>query len=170
MYVLAVVGLSCCMWAFSSCGERGLLSCGAWASHWSGFSCGGAGALGRTGFSSCRAWAEQLRLLGSRAQAEVYGLSCSVACGLFWDQESNLGPCTARKFLPTGPPEKPCGSCFMALQPGSCITEPTCPWARVPLWSSGSCKPVREEVSTGLGEMRKVRIIKWIFSWSYLFK
>ena len=70
MYLLAVVGLSCCMWAFSSCGEQGLLSCCAWASRWSGFSCGGAGALGRMGFSSCRAWAEQLQLLGSRAQAQ----------------------------------------------------------------------------------------------------
>ena len=50
---LAVLDLCCCMWAFSSCGERGLLfivvhglliavasRCGAWA-------------LGRVGFSSC---------------------------------------------------------------------------------------------------------------------
>ena len=25
VYFLAVLGLRCCMWAFSSCGERGLL-------------------------------------------------------------------------------------------------------------------------------------------------
>ena len=30
---LAVLGLRCCVWAFSSCGERGLLCCGARASH-----------------------------------------------------------------------------------------------------------------------------------------
>ena len=35
---LAVLGLRCCAWAFSSCGE--------WVSHCSGFSCCGARALG----------------------------------------------------------------------------------------------------------------------------
>ena len=35
---LAVLGLCCCVWAFSSCGECGLISsCGVWASHCSGF-------------------------------------------------------------------------------------------------------------------------------------
>ena len=44
---LAVLGLRCCAWAFSSCGEWGLLfSCGARASHCGGFSCCGARALG----------------------------------------------------------------------------------------------------------------------------
>ena len=41
---LAPLGLRCCVQAFSSCGEREL-RCGAWASHFSGFSCG-ARALG----------------------------------------------------------------------------------------------------------------------------
>ena len=42
MYLfLAVLGLHCCTWAFSSCGKRGLLSsCSAWSSHCDGFSCG----------------------------------------------------------------------------------------------------------------------------------
>ena len=43
-----MLGLCCCAWAFSSCGEReqGLLSnCSTWASHCSGFSCCRAQAL-----------------------------------------------------------------------------------------------------------------------------
>ena len=51
IYSLAALGL------FSGSSERGLLfSCGAWASHLGGFSCG-AQALGRKGFSSSGAWA-----------------------------------------------------------------------------------------------------------------
>ena len=37
--LLAMLGLCCYVWAFSSCGERGLLySCSAWVSHCCGFS------------------------------------------------------------------------------------------------------------------------------------
>ena len=53
------------------------------------------------GFSSCGTWAQQLWLVGSRAQplqlwctgsvGVAHGLSCSVACGIFPDQGSN--PC-----------------------------------------------------------------------------
>ena len=40
---LAMLGLCWYLWAFSSCGEQGLLSrCGAQASHHGGFSCYGA--------------------------------------------------------------------------------------------------------------------------------
>ena len=67
---MAALGLRCCTWAFSSCGERGLLfvavrrlliavaslCCTAWA-------------LERAGFSSCGTRAQQLWLTGSRAQA-----------------------------------------------------------------------------------------------------
>ena len=57
-----VLGLCCCTWAFSSCGEWGLLSsCGVWASCCSGFSCR-AQALG---IQAPQPW-----LLGSRAQAQ----------------------------------------------------------------------------------------------------
>ena len=45
---LFVLGLCCCMWAFSSCDVR--------ASHCSGFSSCGAWALGITGFSSSNSW------------------------------------------------------------------------------------------------------------------
>ena len=75
---LTVLALHCCAWAFSSCGEQGLLSsCCAWASHCGGFSCCGAWAPGGVGsvFVAC-------------------GFSCSVACGIFLDQGSN--PCPLR--------------------------------------------------------------------------
>ena len=37
---MVVLGLRCYAWAFSSCGEWGLLSsCEAWASHCGGFLC-----------------------------------------------------------------------------------------------------------------------------------
>ena len=49
---LAALGLGCCLPAFSSCSEWGLLSnCGAQPSHYGGFS-RAARALGLTGFSS----------------------------------------------------------------------------------------------------------------------
>ena len=54
MYLLsAILGLRCYTWAFSSCGEQGLLSgCSAWPPRCGGFSC-------RT-FTDCRAPAQQL--------------------------------------------------------------------------------------------------------------
>ena len=71
---MAVLGLHCHTRAFSSCGEWCLLSsCGARASHCSGFSRGGAWALAHVG-----------------SVAVVLGLSCSTACGIFPDQGLNL--------------------------------------------------------------------------------
>ena len=116
---LAVLGFCCYAWAFSSCGKVGegglLATCIAWIFHCGGFSCCGVQSLGmqasvvvawglsscnvrtlgRKGFSHCRAWAQLLQLTGSRAWASVvveHGLSCSAACGIFLDQESNLCP------------------------------------------------------------------------------
>ena len=72
---LAVLGLLCCTWAFSSWGEWGLPSgSGAQASDCSGFSCG-ANALG---------------LQGSAAVADRFG--CPEACGIFPDQGSTPRP------------------------------------------------------------------------------
>ena len=52
--ILAVMGFCCCVWAFSSCGDQGLLSsCGGWASHCGSFSCCRTWALGCSGFNSC---------------------------------------------------------------------------------------------------------------------
>ena len=62
--LLTVLGLSCCVQAFFSCGKLGLLSsCGGQASQCGGFSCG-AWALGHVGFSSCHTWTQQLWLMG----------------------------------------------------------------------------------------------------------
>ena len=84
---LAVLGLRCCVRAFSSCGERGAtLRCGAWASHCGGFSCCGARALG--------VWTSVVAAHGLYSASSVvvaHGLSCSMACGIFPDQGSN--PC-----------------------------------------------------------------------------
>ena len=84
---LAVLGLCCCVWTFSSCGERGLLF---FAVH---------GLLIAVTSLCCRA-----RALGARASVVVacglqsagsvvveHGLSCSAARGIFPDQGSN--PC-----------------------------------------------------------------------------
>ena len=64
------------MWAFSYCVERGLLCCGAQASHCGGFSCCRARALGARaslivacGLSSCGSWALERRFSSCGAQA-----------------------------------------------------------------------------------------------------
>jgi len=73
---LAVLGLHCFLWAFSSCGKQGLLStCGAWASHCSGFS-----------YYNVQA----LELVGS--VVVVHRLSCPADCGIIPDQGLNLHP------------------------------------------------------------------------------
>ena len=61
------------------------------------------------GFSSFGTWAQQLWLTGSVVVAHrpqstssvvvANGLSCSVARGIFPDQESNLCPCIGRRIL-----------------------------------------------------------------------
>jgi len=58
-FLLAALGLCCCVLAYSSCAQQGLLcSCGVWASHCGGFSCCRARALGHAGFWSCSMWAQ----------------------------------------------------------------------------------------------------------------
>ena len=55
---LAALGLHCSVRAFSSCAERGLLCiCGVWASHYGGFSCCGARALGAWASAVAAPWA-----------------------------------------------------------------------------------------------------------------
>ena len=73
-------------WAFSSCRELGLLcSCGSWASHYGGFSCCGAQALGT--------WASVLaaRRSYNTGSNAVHRLNCSAACAIF--PEKGLNPC-----------------------------------------------------------------------------
>ena len=67
---LVALDLRCCARAFSSCGEWGLLS-----------SCGAQAPL-----------VGELRLWSVGSLVVAPGLSCSEACGIFPDQESNLCP------------------------------------------------------------------------------
>ena len=74
---LAVLGLHCCAWAFSSCGEWGLLF------------------LAVVGFLTAvtSLVAERAQALGVQTSAVVaHGLSCSMACGTVPDQGSNQCP------------------------------------------------------------------------------
>ena len=86
MFIFGSVGsLSLCL-VFSRCYKWGpLSSCGAQASHYSGFSWFGAQAPGLRGFSSCSCWALEHRLDSCGP-----GAQCSVACGIFPDQGLNL--------------------------------------------------------------------------------
>ena len=78
---LAALGLRCWLPAFSHFAERGLVSgYGAWASHWGGFSCCGAQALGHSGFSSG----------GARAYLQHVGSS--------WTRYQTRVPCTDRQI------------------------------------------------------------------------
>ena len=71
LFIFGCVSSSLLCGLFSSCSKQGLLcSCGTQASHCGGFSCFGAWALGHSDFRSCDTWAQQLQLLGSKAQAQ----------------------------------------------------------------------------------------------------
>ena len=85
---LAALGLHCCAWAFSSCGERGPPPhCGARAPHCGGFSCCGAQAPG------ARASVVVARGLQSTGSVVVaHKPSCSAACGILPDQGPNPHP------------------------------------------------------------------------------
>ena len=69
LFIFGCVGSSLLCTLFSSCGKPGLLSSrGAWASHFTGFTCS-------------RAWT-----LGMQVSLPVaHGLSCSMTCGIFLD-------------------------------------------------------------------------------------
>ena len=81
IYFLAVMGLHCCPWAFSSYGEWGLFFV----------------VLHRLLIAVDSSVVEH-RLQGVQASAVVaLGLSCSAACGIFPDQ--GWEPCTGRRIL-----------------------------------------------------------------------
>ena len=69
-FFLAVLGLHCFMWAFSSCGKQGLLFIFMWVSHCSGLPCS-EHRLQVCKLHSCSTWAQQLWLLGSKAQGQL---------------------------------------------------------------------------------------------------
>ena len=89
---LTALGLHCSEWAFSSCGEQGLLSrCGVLPSH-----CGG--------FSGCRAQALEL----TSSAVAVQRLSCLAACEIFPGPEMEpVSSALAGGFLTTQPLGKP---------------------------------------------------------------
>ena len=95
---LAVLGLRCCAWAFSSWASGGYssLQCVGFSLRWL-LLLRSTGSR-HEGFSSCGSWALECRLssYGSRAKSTgsvvvVYGLSCSTLCGISPDQR--LNPC-----------------------------------------------------------------------------
>ena len=76
---LAVLGLCCWAQAFSSCDERGLLCCGAWAFP-----------VEEHGLQVCRLWWVPLYSMGSVVMA--HNPSCPSACAVFPDQGLNACP------------------------------------------------------------------------------
>ena len=73
---------------FSSCGKGLLSSCGAWASHCSGFSCWGAWALRHASFSSCGTWAYMFDLPGPG----IKSVSPALAGGFFHHWATRKAP------------------------------------------------------------------------------
>ena len=106
---LAVLGLRCCAWAFSSCGERGYssLRCMGFSLRWllllqstgsrhAGFSSGGSWA------QQCGSWALERRLSSCGTQAQLlHGLWDLLRPGL-----KPMSPALAGGFLTTAPPRK----------------------------------------------------------------
>ena len=110
IYLLAMLGLHCCMWTFSSCGKQGLLCIAvselliAVASRWGTWAVGTwASVVAAHGLSSCSVQVSVvvacgLSSCGLRAlehklsSCGVLRVSCSAACGIFPDQGSNLCP------------------------------------------------------------------------------
>ena len=58
LFILAMLGLHCCVGFSLGRASRGYSSCGMQASHCGGFSCCRAQALGHVGFSNCDTWAQ----------------------------------------------------------------------------------------------------------------
>ena len=91
---LAALGLHCCAWTFSRCGEQGLLPRGAaWAAHCSGFSCCRAWALGAWGqeVQPASSVAAVCRLPSTGSVVAARGRCCPRAWRSLRDQGSN--PC-----------------------------------------------------------------------------
>ena len=88
---MAALDLGCCMQAFSSCGERGLLlGRSVWAFHCGAFSCCRAQATGHVGFSSCGPQAKLLQGMWNLCGPGMEPVSAALA----------------GRFLSTAPPGK----------------------------------------------------------------
>ena len=100
-FIVCVLALHCCMWAFFSCSKRGggpLSSCGAESSHCSGFSC-------------CRAWALKRRL----SSCGCLSLVAPWHVGSFQIRDEPMFPALQGGFLTTGPTGKPSPILFESL-------------------------------------------------------
>ena len=112
LFTFGCSGSSCCR-GFSLVADSGaysLIVVGGPVSHWSGFSCCRACTPRCSDFSICGTEAQYLQLPASRAQAQqsvAHGLSCSVACGIFPYQGSNLCLLLAITFFTPEAPRKP---------------------------------------------------------------
>ena len=92
---LAVLGLRCCAWAFSSCGKRRLLFvavCRLLIAVASLVAEHGLQARGLQQLQHAGSVVVAHGLQSSGSVVVVHGLSCSVACGVFLDQGLNLCP------------------------------------------------------------------------------
>ena len=98
---LAALGLCCFAWAFSSCGEQGLLSCCAWASHCGGFSCCKTQALGaRASTAAAGAQAQLLQYVSVGSIVVAHKLSHSMTRGISQTRDRTHVPCCGRR-IPT---------------------------------------------------------------------
>ena len=103
---VAVLGLRCCTWAFSTCGKRGLLFVAVYGLLIAVASLVGEHGLQALRLSSCGAWAQQLWLTGSRAQAQQLWHTGLVVPRM-WDPPrpgvKPTSPALAGGFLTTAP-------------------------------------------------------------------
>ena len=115
---MAALGLDCCMWAFSSCGEWGLLSEAVWASQCGVFFCCGAQNRGAqmSVVAGCRLSSRGLWALEHAGSVVVvHGPDCSVPCGTFWTSDQTHVPALAGGFLSSVPLGKSMSS-FLLLR------------------------------------------------------
>lgn len=121
-HVLAIVNMHWSLRLSLVVVSRGYSGCCAQVSHCGFFSC-------------CRTWA--LGLMGSIVVA--HELSCSVACGIFLNQGSNLcPPALAGRFLTTGPPEKSVFKNYLFGSIGFRVWALECTGSVVVAWHVGS--------------------------------
>ena len=86
---------SCAAWAFSGCGESGLLSsCSLWVSHCSGFYCCGAQTLGHKASVVAAPGLESTGLI-----VVAHGLSCSKYVGSSWIRDQTHVSCISTWIL-----------------------------------------------------------------------
>ena len=99
---LAPLGLHCCMWAFSSCGERGLLFIQVHGLLIAVASLVLEHGLQVHGLHSCGTWAQQLWLVDSRAQAQQLwhtGLAAPWHVGSTRTRARTHVPCIGRQIV-----------------------------------------------------------------------